>query len=80
MNKDFLEKQKNVALEQLKILENTGDSQREKKVSIISQYLLSILTPESFSDAQKEDLRKLALELGYKEDVDFSRWYNAQQT
>lgn len=73
MDKTFLEQQKTLALQRL---ESFGDKDGEEKqaVAIASEYLSSLLHPENFTDAQKEDLRKLALEFGYKEDTDFSKW------
>ena len=73
MDKTFLEEQKNLALRRLESLEDK-DEPEKKAVAIVSEYLSSLLHPENFADAQKEDLRKLALEFGYKEDTDFSKW------
>ena len=76
MDKTFLEQQRTLALQRL---ESFGDKDASKKraVAVISEYLSSLLNPESFTDAQKEDLRKLALEYDYKEDTDFSKWIPA---
>lgn len=73
MDKDFLKKQKDLVLQRLEAL---GDETTEKKreLTIVSEYLSSLLHPEKYTEAEKEDLRKLALELGYKEDTDFSAW------
>ena len=73
MDKTFLEQQKKLVLQRL---EGFGDKDapEKKAVAIVSEYLSSLLNPEGFTDAQKEDLRKLALEYGYKEDTDFSKW------
>ena len=73
MDKTFLEQQKKLALQRL---EGFGDKDvpEKKAVAIVSEYLSSLLNPEGFTDAQKEDLRKLALEYGYKEDTDFNKW------
>jgi transcription termination factor NusB len=73
MDKAFLEKQK---MEAAQYFDKIPDSEREKRrmVSIILQYVTSLFEPERFSDVEKEDLRKLALELNYKEDTDFSKW------
>lgn len=73
MNRPFIEQQKALALQRL---ERFGDKDGPEKeaVAIVSGYLSSLLYPENFTDAQKEDLRKLALEVGYKEDTDFTKW------
>ena len=76
MDRNFLEKQRNLALQRLKELEDKGD-EKKKAVVIVSEYLSSLLNPDNFTDAQKEDLRKLALELGYKEDTAFFEWLAA---
>ena len=73
MDKTFLEIQKNLALQRLESFGDT-DTPEKKVVVVVSEYLSSLLRPEDFTDAQKEDLRKLALECGYKEDTDFSKW------
>ena len=73
MDKTFLEQQKNLTLERLESFEDR-DTPERKAVAVISDYLSSLLHPEDFTDAQGEDLRKLALEYGYKEGTDFSRW------
>jgi len=73
MDKTFLEQQKNLALQRLESFGDT-DTPEKKVVVVVSEYLSSLLHPEGFTDAQKEDLRKLALEYGYKEDTDFSKW------
>lgn len=73
MDKTFLEQQKNLAVQRL---EGFGDKDvpEKKAIAVVSEYLSSLLNPEGFTDAQKEDLRKLALEYGYKEDTGFSKW------
>ncbi|MBI4136263.1 MAG: hypothetical protein HY481_01810 [Candidatus Vogelbacteria bacterium] len=73
MNKTFLEKQKNLALQRLESFKDNNEPGK-KAIAIVSEYLSSLLYSENFTDAQKEDLRKLALEFGYKEDTDFSKW------
>lgn len=74
MNEDFIKQQQAIASERLsKLIE--AESDKNRKVSIVFQYLSSLLDLDDFTDAQKEDLRKLALELGYKEDIDFETWF-----
>lgn len=51
-----------------------SDTEQKRKVAIVSQYISSLLTPDSFTDAEREDSRKLALELEYQEDTDFDEW------
>ncbi|OHA44247.1 MAG: hypothetical protein A3G04_01780 [Candidatus Taylorbacteria bacterium RIFCSPLOWO2_12_FULL_44_9] len=73
MDKTIIEKQKNLALQRLEKLGDKDESEK-KAVAIVSEYLSSLLHPEAFTDVQKDDLRKLALEFGYKEDTDFNKW------
>lgn len=73
MDKTFLEHQKNLALQHLEKL-GAVDGREKEAVSIVSEYLSSLLHPESFTDAQKEDLRKLALELEFQENTSFEEW------
>lgn len=75
MNKDFIKQQKTASLQQLEQIKDSQEGEKKKDMSIISQYLSSLLEPEKFNDAQKEDLRKLALELKYKEDTEFTEWH-----
>lgn len=73
MDNAFLEDQKKKAdtyLEQ----PSASDTEQKRKVAIVSQYISSLLTPDSFTDAEREDSRKLALELEYQEDTDFDEW------
>jgi inorganic pyrophosphatase len=72
MNKAYFEEQKNKATEYLQSLQT--DDEKKQKISIISQYISSLLAPEAFTQAQNEDLRKLALEVGYQEDTLFADW------
>lgn len=51
-----------------------SDAEQKRKVAVVSQYISSLLTPDSFTDAEREDIRKLALELEYQEDTDFDVW------
>lgn len=46
----------------------------KQKISIIFQYLSALLEPEKFTDIESEDLRKLALELGFQENTLFDKW------
>ena len=73
MNQPFLTEQKNLALKELEAISGS-ENQRKERISIVIQYLTSLLEPESFTEAQREDLRKLALELSFKEDTLFSDW------
>jgi|GEM_PF-2412119 len=73
MNKEFIEQQKTLVLQRLEALKDT-DAKSKQELNIIAGYLSSLLHPEKYTDADKEDLRKLALELGYKEDTDFAVW------
>ena len=80
MNKDFLEKQKNAAFKKLTELKDVSDKQPLKdKISIIHQFISSIIEPEGFTDIQKEDFRKLALELNFTEGTDFTEWLKVQK-
>ncbi len=75
----FLEDQKKKAdayLEQSSI----SDTEQKRKVAIVFQYISSLLTPDSFTDAEREDIRKLALELEYQEDTDFDMWLKSVPT
>ncbi len=69
MNKDFLESQMTLASQRLG--EVDGEStQLKQELSIVTEDLSSLLHPENYPESQKEDLRKLALELGYEESTD----------
>ncbi|KKW22678.1 MAG: hypothetical protein UY67_C0038G0007 [Candidatus Kaiserbacteria bacterium GW2011_GWA2_52_12] len=70
MNTDLLKEQIKKVSEYLE----SAEGETKQKISIISQYLSSLLEPEKFTDIQREDLRKLALELGYQEDTSFEKW------
>lgn len=70
MDKNFLEKQKAKASECLQ----TKEGAEKQRISIVVQYISSILEAEKFTDIEREDLRKLALELDYKEDTSFDEW------
>ncbi len=70
MNRDFIEKQKKDAQQKLESVESV----EKQRISIVFQYLTSLLEPEKYTEADREDLRKLALELGFKEDTVFSEW------
>lgn len=73
MNKDFVERQKTLVSQRLE--EVKDENTREKReLTIIAEYLSSLLHPENYTEAQTEDLRKLALELEYKEDTEFTAW------
>lgn len=73
MDKTFLEHQKNLASQHLEKLVGTEGKEKEA-VSIVSEYLSSLLHSENFTEAQKEDLRKLALELEFQESTSFEEW------
>ena len=73
MDKIFLKEQEKLALRRLESIANDGEPER-KATAIVSGYLSSLLYPERFTDIQKEDLRRLALEFGYREATDFSTW------
>lgn len=73
MDKTFIEQQKNLALQHLMGYEEQ-DVKEKKAVSIVVEYLSSLLNPENYAEDQREDLRKLALELSYQEDTDFNKW------
>jgi hypothetical protein len=70
MNKDFIEKQKKDAQQKLENVEGP----EKQKMTIVFQYLSSLLEPEKYIEADREDLRKLALELGFKENTVFDDW------
>lgn len=73
MDKTFIEQQKNLAKQRL---EEFGEKKGQEKqaTATVYEYMLSLLNSENFTDAEREDLRKLALEFGYSEDTDFSKW------
>ncbi len=73
MNIPFLTEQKDAALKELGAISGS-ENQKKERISIIIQYLASLLEPDSFTEAQREDLRKLSLELGFKEDTVFADW------
>lgn len=73
MNKEFIEQQKTLVSQRLETLGET-DAQKKRQLTVVSEYLSSLLHPEKYIEADKEDLRKLALEFGYKEDTDFTAW------
>ena len=73
MNKDFVEQQKTLVLQRLEAL-GDADASKKRELTVVSEYLSSLLHPEKYTEAQMEDLRKLALELEYKEDTDFTAW------
>ena len=73
MDTAFLEQQKKEVERTISQLADT-DIQRKKDLSVIYNFLCSLLDPEKFTDIQREDLRKLALELGYTEDTVFRGW------
>ena len=73
MDKAFLEQQKKAIEQAISQLPET-DIQQKKDLSVIYNFVCSLLDPEKFTDIQKEDLRKLALELGYMEDTPFKSW------
>ena len=76
MNKDFLQEQKGKVQNQLNKTADV-DSAIKSKLLIIYNYINSLLESEKYSDIQREDLRKLALELKYGEDTEFEKWFNA---
>ncbi len=45
-----------------------------EKIEIIYNYISSLLEPNKYNKHEIENLRRLSLELGYKEGVDFSSW------
>jgi len=76
MKKNSLEEQKNKVQNQLNKTADT-DSVIKNKLFIIFHYIDSLSQPEKYSETQREDLRKLALELKYNEDTEFEKWFNA---
>jgi hypothetical protein len=50
----------------------------EKKLNIIHDFVLSLEFPDKFSRTEREDLGKLAQELGYKTTTRFSGWWKTQ--
>lgn len=70
MDKDFLTEQREKASEYLQ----KQEGEIKQKISIIFQYLSALLEPEKFTDIESEDLRKLALELGFQENTLFDKW------
>lgn len=73
MDRDFVQQQKSLVLQRLEALSD-GEVQKKSELTIVSEYLSSLLQSEKYTEAEKEDLRKLALELGYQEDTDFTEW------
>ena len=73
MNKEFMEQQKTLVSQRLEAL-GDADAQKKRELTVVSEYISSLLHPENYSDADKEDIRKLALELGYEENTDFAAW------
>ncbi len=73
MNTGFLEEQKKKADAYLE-KSLASDAEQKRKVAIVSQYISSLLTPDTFTNDESEDIRKLALELGYEESTDFDIW------
>jgi hypothetical protein len=73
MDKAFFEQQKK-AIEQTISQLPEAEIQQKKDLSVIYNFVCSLLDPEKFTGIQKEDLRKLALELGYSEESVFKDW------
>lgn len=73
MNKKFVQQQKEQVLRKLSTLKGP-ETQEKRQLFVLSQFLSSLLNPEGFTENEREDLRKLALELGYKEDSSFVDW------
>lgn len=73
MNREFIQKQRDIAIEVFKTC-GEGGSQKRKAISVVIVYLSSILNPDDYTEDQIEDIRKLALELGYTEETDFNKW------
>lgn len=65
-------------LEQIKQAIDTAkeinNAELEKKLQVVYDFVLSTKEADKFSDAQKEDLRKLAKELNFDGDTDFKKW------
>jgi len=77
MDRDFLNRQKlNISnkLDQLQRQQNSNDL--KNKLSILYNFTSLLLEPDKFTESQKEDLRKLALELNYTESSNFEEWFN----
>lgn len=77
MEKSFLEDQKRKVAEYLE-QSSELDADEKKKIGIVSQYISSLLEPESFTSDESEDVRKLALEFEYQQDTDFAEWLKSQ--
>ena len=75
MDKVFIQEQKTKTIRNLEPLEQDKGHIKQALV-IVSEYLSSLLNPEEFTEDQREDLRKLALELGYTEDTKFDVWFS----
>lgn len=73
MNEIFIEQQKALALQYLES-GSEKDEEKIKAIAIVVEYLSSLLDHDKYTEAEREDLRKLALEVGYKDDTDFNRW------
>lgn len=73
MNQDFIKEQKELALKEIEKLGNT-EGQKKQQLSVVFQFLSSLLEPEEFTEAEKEDLRKLALEMSFEENTKFEDW------
>jgi uncharacterized protein YfkK (UPF0435 family) len=73
MSPRLLKKQKVQALKYLERLIAQKDPDLPA-TTIVSVYLSSLLEPEKYSAAKREDLRKLALEFGYTSKMSFQKW------
>lgn len=73
MDKDFLKNQK-ATLESTLLQLGEKDAEQKKDLSIVYNFICSLLEPDKVTDTQREDLRKLALEIGYSKDTKFENW------
>ena len=75
MNREFLEQQKqDIHNKRSQLHGEEIDKNLKKKLFVLYDFVSSLLESDKFTDPQKEDLRKLALELRYTENTSFEEW------
>jgi len=75
MNETFLENQLNEINKIYERIKDKDDESLESRLQTIRSFILSLIHPEEFNDIQREDLRKLAQELNYDANTEFSNWW-----
>lgn len=60
-------------------IKKVNNPKLERKLDIIHDYILSLEYPKKFTDIQREYLRRLAQELGYKTTMEFTKWWESQK-